>query len=312
MRWCLVLTLLLVGVACSDDSVAEDGSAEVTLQLNWLPEPQFGGFYEAERIGAFTDRRLTVDISPGGPDLSPVQIVGGGGATFGICAADELLIARSKGNDVVALFAAYQTNPQGLMLKADDPADSIGALFERGGLIAWQSGLPYATYLKQNLGDNFEAEYPSPFGDLTEFRMADEYAMQVFVTSEPITARREGLDVKTFLIADGGYNPYATVLICKREFLEANPDVCARMIQAVRAGWESYLADPTSANAIMRELNPTMTADAFIASAEAQKPLIEAEPLGAMSAERWQSLAEQLVSVGALQDTSVVDGAFVE
>ena len=85
------------------------------LQLNWVPEPQFGGFYEAERIGAFKKHGLDVEIVPGGAGSPTVQMIGAGSVEFGIVSADEIVVARSRGNDVVALFAVYQTNPQGVM-----------------------------------------------------------------------------------------------------------------------------------------------------------------------------------------------------
>lgn len=313
-RLLLLLPLLVVLLACDGggEPVTKGEPAAVTLQLNWFPEPQFGGFYEAERNGAFAERRLDVTVRAGGPDLSPVQIVAAGGAEFGLCSADELLIARSRGADVVALFATFQTNPQGLMMRSDDSVESIAALFERGGIIAWQSGLPYVTYLKERHGDKgtFVEERPSPGGDLTSLRRDDDYAMQVFVTSEPITAAREGLEVKTLLVADSGYNPYAAVLICRQQYLKENPDVCQRMVEAARAGWASYLQDPTATNARMQAENATMPAEAFAAAAEAQKPLIESDPIGAMSEERWRTLAAQLVEIGELEDETAAEGAF--
>src|SRR5262249_4494612 len=86
-------------------------SAKTRLALNWKPDPQFGGFYAApyEKYG------LDLEILPGGAGTPTIQMIGAGSAEFGIVAADELVIARSRGNDVVALFAVFQNNPQGIM-----------------------------------------------------------------------------------------------------------------------------------------------------------------------------------------------------
>ena len=74
------------------------------------------------------------------------------------------------------------------------------------------------------------------------------------------------------------------------------------MTDAVREGWQAYLADPAKANEYMGRLNPTMDAQTFKDSAAAQKPLIESADtkrlgLGAMNLERWQTLVQQLVEL---------------
>src|SRR5580658_3061259 len=79
-------------------------SKTIKLALNWKPDPQFGGFYAAP----YQKYGLEVEILPGGAGTPTVQMVGAGSAEFGIVSADELVVARSKGNDVVALFAVYQ------------------------------------------------------------------------------------------------------------------------------------------------------------------------------------------------------------
>src|SRR5437867_7362265 len=93
--------------ACSKPS-------KTRLALNWKPDPQFGGFYAAP----YQKHSLDVQILPGGAGTPSVQMIGAGSAEFGIVSADELVIARAQGNDVVALFAVFQNCPQGIMVRA--------------------------------------------------------------------------------------------------------------------------------------------------------------------------------------------------
>src|SRR5690606_26013499 len=117
----LALALLaLLALACSRGD--ESGGA-LAIALNWKPEPEFGGLYEARRIGAFARHGLEIAIT-GGPGAPVVQMVASGQVAFGIAAADEVLVARDRGTDVVAVYATYQTNPQGLMAHASRGADS--------------------------------------------------------------------------------------------------------------------------------------------------------------------------------------------
>src|SRR5436853_269461 len=115
-------------------------TAKTRLALNWKPDPQFGGFYAAP----YQAHGLDVDILPGGAGTPTIQMVGAGSAEFGVVSADELVVARSHGNDVVALFAVFQTNPQGIMVDASRKLSSLGDVFKNPGPVALQRGLPYA------------------------------------------------------------------------------------------------------------------------------------------------------------------------
>ena len=90
--------------------------------------------------------------------------------------------------------------------------------------------------------------------DVSAFRADPKFTMQCFVTSEPIAAKKAGLDVQTFLVAEAGYNPYTTVLVTRGDYRQKNPKVVQSMIAAVRA---SAAMDSASKNA--GELIDTLT-----------------------------------------------------
>jgi NitT/TauT family transport system substrate-binding protein len=305
---CLVV-LVPTGCGRDEDSTGagSNGSQRVALQLNWKPEPQFGGFYAAREI-AKSNHSLAIEIVPGGVGTPTVQMVAAGKAPFAVVSADEVVMSRANGGDVVALFAVYQTNPQGLMTHAKRGLKSIGDVFTNPGTVAMQRGLPYASFLEKKFGFDKVKIVPSPGGDLSAFRNDPSFSQQCFVTSEPIAAKRLGLDVRTFLVAEAGYNSYTTVLVTRGDYRRNNPQVVQSMIAAVRDGWRAYLDDPSETNATMHQLNASMDAETFTAAAEAQKPLIETDEtkksgLGVMTLERWETLCRQLV------DLKVVDKA---
>src|SRR6195256_3428720 len=93
--------------ACAAILTACGKPAKIRLALNWKPDPEFGGFYAAD----YKKHGLDVEILPGGAGTPTVQMVGAGSAEFGMVSGDEILLARSKGNDVVGLFASFQQNP---------------------------------------------------------------------------------------------------------------------------------------------------------------------------------------------------------
>jgi len=287
----LSLWMAAVGAPLADDPTA------VRLALNWKAEPQFGGFYAADVHGHYAANNLAVEIIEGGSGAPTIQIVGAGRTDYAIVSADELVISHDRGaGNVVALFATYQTNPQAIMTHRARGFESLADVLRGDGTLLWQAGLPYAEFLSRKYAPVRVRTAPY-LGGIGNFQNDPLLSQQCFVTSEPLTAARAGLEVDTFLVADSGYNPYTTVLVTTRAVLDERPEEAARMVAAVRAGWASYLEDPTATNAAMAAINRAMDAQTFIDSAAAQAPLIQPEGLarlGAMTLERWQTLVDQL------------------
>jgi NitT/TauT family transport system substrate-binding protein len=288
----------------------------VSIALNWKPEPEFGGLFEAERGEIFARHDLDVTVT-GGPGAPVVQMVASGQATFGVVAADEVMLARDRGTDLVAVFAVYQTNPQGIMVHAELGADSLAKLFAspEGGTLAVEPGLPYVKWLQSRY--DLSRWRLVPYGySIAPFLHDPRMAQQVFVTSEPIAARRQNLDVRVFLIADSGFDPYAGVVVTTGERVRKHRWQVAAFVAALRQGWRSYLDDPGPANTDMGQLNREMDADTFREAAAAQKPLIETvetkqHGLGTMTLERWTTLGQQLQQLHLIDRPPEVAKCFV-
>ncbi len=313
----MVVAALWTGCGKENDSSRGGNRSKVTLQLNWKPEPQFGGFYAAQVDGIYERHGLDVTITAGGAGAPTVDMTGAGTVPFAIVSADEIVRARSVGNPVIALFAVYQTNPQGIMTRASRGFTTLADVFSHRGILAMERGLPYSDFLQKKYGFGKLKIVPSPFGDLSLYRTEENYSMQCFVTSEPLAAKKTGIEPQAFLIAESGYNPYTTVLATSESYLKSNPQIVKSMIDAVGEGWQAYLIDPSKANEYMGRLNPTMDAQTFKESAEAQKPLIESADtkrlgLGAMTLDRWRTLVEQLVDLKVIEKPIDAQACFAE
>jgi NitT/TauT family transport system substrate-binding protein len=309
----LLFAVLACALACSREQAPDAGGTEranVKLALNWVPEPEFGGFYAAREMGAFKKHGLSVEIMGGGAGVPVVQMVAAGQVDFGIAGADEVITARVRGADVIPLFATFQTSPQALMVHASRGATTIADVL-KSGTVAMEPGLPYAVYLKKKYG--FEGTKIVPYdGGVARFVADKDFAQQCFITSEPIAARRKGADPQVLLIADEGYNPYVAVVITRKELWTQKPDLVRAFVRATREGWRAYLDDPVVANVVMGKLNPAMDPETLVAAAAAQKPLIETaetktKGLGMMTRERWEALGRQLVEIGIIDKAPAPD-----
>jgi NitT/TauT family transport system substrate-binding protein len=271
---------------------------KATIALNWVPEPEFGGIYQAKIDGTFAANGLDVEIKPGGAGAPTWQRVAQGQVEFAVASADEVVIARSNGADVVAIFTIYQTCPQGIMTHAERGFRSLEDVFKAPGTMAIEIGLPYGKFLEKKYG--FANIQRVPYtGGVTNFLADKNFSQQCFVFSEPIVAKRQGADPKTFLIAESGYNPYTGVIITRGRMIRDNPQAVLAMVESLERGWTQYLLDPRAANAEMQPMNPAMDPETFALGAEAQAPLVQMEfdqerPLGQMRVERWEELIAQL------------------
>lgn len=276
----------------------------IELALNWKAEPQFGGFYAAQVLGLYRKHGLDVSIIEGGSGTPTIQVLGAGKVDYAIVSADEVVISHDRGaKNVVALFATFQTNPQAIMAHAARGFDSIADVLKSDGMLLWQAGLPYAQYLSRKYAP-IKVKTAPYLGGIGNFQNDPRLSQQCFVTSEPLTAARAGLEVNTFLVAESGYNPYTTVLVTTREHLQGQPDEAQGMVAAVRSGWEAYLADPSATNSMMAQINKAMDERTFLDSAAAQEKLIKTadiEKLGTMSQARWQTLVDQLRELKAIK-----------
>ena len=308
--------ILVVAFALSACVVSVTATSQpLKLALNWKAEPQFGGFYAAQVLGLYKKGNLDVSIIEGGSGSPTIQVLGAGQVDYAVVSADEVVISHDRGaKNVVALFATYQINPQAIMVHAERGFKNIDQVMKSDGMLLWQAGLPYAQYFTKKYAPIKVTTAPY-LGGIGNFQNNKQLAQQCFVTSEPLTAARAGLKVKTFLVADSGYNPYTTVLVTTREHLQQHPDEVKRMVAAVRAGWEAYLKDPAATNAQMGKINKAMDAQTFAASAQAQIGLIKTagiKHLGEMSLSRWQTLVSQLRDLKVIKTQVSAQGLFVD
>ena len=127
----------------------------VKLQLKWVTQAQFAGYYVAAAKGFYKDAGLDVTILPGGPDINPSQVIAGGGADVIVDWMPSALATREKGVDLVNIAQVFQSSgmmltcrkDSGITAPKDFPGKTLGVWF--GGneypFLAWMDKLGYAT-----------------------------------------------------------------------------------------------------------------------------------------------------------------------
>jgi NitT/TauT family transport system substrate-binding protein len=305
----LILSLSVLTACRRTQPTEASGKTHARVQLNWVPEPEFGGIYAARESGAFSRAGIDVEIVGGAAGTPVLQIVGSGQADFGVVGGDDVVLARARGVDVVAIFASFQHSPLGVMTHASKGYTKLEDL--KSGTLAIEPGLPFGAWLKKKYG--FAGVTLVPYdGGVAKFLADPNYAQQCYVTSEPIEAKKKGADAKVFAARETGFDPYANVVIVRGELLRKNPALVRGFVTAMADGWKSYLADPAAANAAMTKLNTAMDRATFDQVAKVQEPLVrgETDKLGSMTAARFSELGAQLVEIGTIAKAPPAEECF--
>ncbi|HVH01918.1 MAG TPA: ABC transporter substrate-binding protein [Amaricoccus sp.] len=144
------------GAAAAAMLAGGTASAEaVTLQLKWVTQAQFAGYYVAQEQGFYEEEGLEVTIKPGGPDVAPPQVMAGGGADVVVDWMPSALAAREKGLPLVNIAQPFKRsgmmltcrNDSGVTATESFPGHTLGVWF--GGneypFLSWMSKLGFAT-----------------------------------------------------------------------------------------------------------------------------------------------------------------------
>jgi len=149
-----LLATLAVGVMAIAATPAFSAD-KITLQLKWVTQAQFAGYYVAKDKGFYKDEGLDVTIKPGGPDIAPVQVLVGGGADVIIDWMPSALAAREKGVPLVNIAQPFKSSgmmltcrkDSGIKSPADFPGHTLGVWFfgNEYPFLSWMSKLGIST-----------------------------------------------------------------------------------------------------------------------------------------------------------------------
>ena len=307
--WLIVFAgLLAAGGGCARKSPSAAAPApqlrRVTLQTDWFPQAEHGGYYQALAKGYYAASGLEVEIWPGGPGAGIKLKVARGDADFGMYRSDDLILSAANGMPFVIVAATAQHDMQGLMVHDGSPVRTFKDL--DGRVVIGNVGLAWFPYLEKKFGIRIERRQ-NTYG-LGEFLANSETIQQCLVTNEPFFAAQHGRKVRTLRLADSGYDSYQT-LFTRREVIREAPEVVRKFVHASIRGWRDYLdGDPAPANQLILQRNSQMTAellhfsrDAMIRQAFIRGDPARGEDIGQISLARLQAEMKTLLSLKVLE-----------
>ena len=259
----LLTTAFLASMIASGAQAADD----VTLQLKWVTQAQFAGYYVAKAKGFYDEEGLNVTIKPGGPDIAPSQVIAGGGADVVVDWMPSALAAREKGLPLVNIAQPFAASGMmltclketGIKTPADFADKTLGVWFygNEYPFLSWMSQLGLktdgsaggVTVLKQ--GFNVDP--------LLQKQAACISTMTYNEYWQVIEAGVKPEDLVTFKYQDEGVATLEDGLYVMEDKL-ADPAFADKMVRFVRAsmkGWKYAEANSDEAAMIVLENDET-------------------------------------------------------
>ncbi len=257
------LTTTLLAGAFSLAAFQAMAADKVTLQLKWVTQAQFAGYYVAKDKGFYEEEDLDVEIKPGGPDVAPPQVIAGGGADVVLDWMPSALATREKGVPLVNIAQPFKSSGMMLTCRKDSgitsPADfkgkTLGVWF--GGneypFLSWMSKLGYSTdggadgvtVLKQ--GFNVDPILQKQ-ADCVSTMTYNEYWQIIDAGLTPD-------DLITFKYEDQGVSTLEDGIYVLEDSLkdEAFVDKMVRFVRASMKGWKYAEENPDEAAEIVLE-----------------------------------------------------------
>jgi NitT/TauT family transport system substrate-binding protein len=246
---------------------AAQAADDLTLQLKWVTQAQFGGYYVAQDQGFYADENLDVTIKPGGPDIAPTQVIAGGGADVVVEWMPAALAAREKGLPLVNIAQPFKRS--GMMLTClkstgiETPEDfrgrTLGVWFfgNEYPFLSWMSQLGIPTDGSENgvevLKQGFNVD-PLLQGqaDCISTMTYNEYWQVIDAGIKPE-------ELITFKYEDQGVATLEDGLYVTEDKLEDPEEVdkLARFVRASMKGWKWAEENPDKAAMIVLENDAT-------------------------------------------------------
>jgi putative hydroxymethylpyrimidine transport system substrate-binding protein len=320
----LVLLALPAGLAaCGEKNESIDATAKakqnLTLLLDWFPNADHVGIYQAQAKGYFSQAGLNVHIQTPTNVADPLKLVASGKADVAVSYEPELLLARNQNLPLVSIAAIAQ-EPLTSIISIGKHA--IHRAAELKGKTVGDAGISYQHAYLQTI----EQYAHIPSGSVKEVNVGANLVPALvsgrvnailggYWNYEAVQLAQLGKHPSVIRMNRVGVPPYdELVLVTRTGLLEQQPALMRRFVQAVARGYESARKDPAGAVANLVRLNPALDQKLQLASVQAGLPAFfpqqASQPWGWQSPGQWNAYGQWMLShhlianPGAVADAS--------
>jgi NitT/TauT family transport system substrate-binding protein len=316
----VLAALALVATACGDDDSGGGDLTPVSLQLQWVTQSQFAGYFAAVDQGFYEDEVLDVTILEGAVDIVPQQVVASGQAEFGLAWVPKALVSNEEGADLVNIGQVFQRSGT-LEVSWADSGITSPADWEGVKVGTWGFGNEFElTAAIEMLGVTVDELVQQPFDmslllndeiDAAQAMTYNEYA-QVLEAINPDTGelyQPEDLNVIDF--NDVGTAMLQDAVWVDREWLADNEDIAEAFLRASFRGWIFCRDNFQECVDIVLDNGPTLGSSHQAWQLNEINKLIWPSPggIGVMDTGLWDQTVDVATSQGVI-GSAPADGSY--
>jgi putative hydroxymethylpyrimidine transport system substrate-binding protein len=317
------LSAALVLAACGEKhdvlNPPPGSASQLTLMLDYLPNADHVGLYEALANGDFAQADLNVHVETPSNPAEPLKLLADGKVDAAISYEPEVLLARSQGIPLVAVAAIVQKPLTSIISVGSKhitaPADLRGKTIGTAGIpyqnaylttILQKAGVPESSVQAVNLGFNLVPAMLSGNVDAT---------LGGYWNYEAIQLQQDGRHPNVIPVNEAGVPTYdELVLVVRKGTIIDHAGLIRRFVQALARGYQAARGDPKAAVANLLKANPALSPKLQAASVKAVMPDFfppAGKPWGWMSGGQWYQFGQWMIAHHLISDPShdVVPGS---
>jgi NitT/TauT family transport system substrate-binding protein len=279
---------------------------KVSFGLNWVPQGEHCGFFQAQAQGYYKDAGLDVELRPGNPNLNMPLLVAAGEIDMGMGSSFTTLNLVYRGIKARTVAAFFQKDPQTLVAHAGQGVSKLEDLKDRPIMVGQFSRSEFWQFLKIRYG--FSDEQLRPYSYSAAPFLADPKAVQQGYITEDAALLGKALAEPpvSILLADYGYDNYATTVFATDAYIAAHASTIRSFVNATRRGYQDCAkGDATPAMKAILAVNPSGGEDLFKFKLDQMRKrgLVDGGDaaklgIGAMTDARWASFFDTMATAG--------------
>ncbi|QIB70106.1 ABC transporter substrate-binding protein [Aminipila butyrica] len=313
-------TTLLAGCGAGaednkEGNQADSGNATVRLQLKWLPQTQWMGYYVAQEKGYYAEEGIDIEILPGGPDIVPEQQVANGAADIGIgWVGGSLLPHQDQGFPLVEIAQIAQKSGLYLVSEKEKGIESPEDLAGKK-IGVWFGGWEYeilALLNKYGIDSDQGVELTKQGYTMDQLYQGQIDVATAMSYNEYMSILESGIsedDLNVIDMNDEGVAMLEDCLFANQDWLKENKESAVRFLRATLKGWQYAVEHPEEAtDIVMKYVDTTSTTrEHQLKQAQEISKLVKPEDLnlsdiGYMDEEKLQQTADIAYQFGVVKN----------
>lgn len=284
---------------------------KVVYGLNWVPQGEHCGFFQAQAKGYYKDAGLEVELRPGNPNANLALQVAAGEIDMGMGSSFTAFNLANRGIKAKTVAAFLQKDPQTLVAHAGQGVSTLQDLKGKPIMVGQFSRIEFWQFLKTRYG--FNDDQLRPYSYSAAPFLADLKAVQQgYITEDAALLGKElPQPPVSILLADYGYDNYASTIFATDAYIAAHTKTVAAFVDASRKGYEECVkGDATPAMKAVLAVNPSGGEELFRYKVDQmrQRGMVDGGDaaklgVGAMTDERWASFFDTMSTAGVYPKT---------